>query len=343
MKKNIIIYPITARTVFLVRYLAEKYNVIPVEASGSGYKGKDVGYINGQFPLGIKVRGNIEESILCPGILFITNDFIKIRNYNGLYNKILQEKSSELEIVMSDELNENMGIEKKDNLLHWAKHLKKIESPIIAVGGIVDDFVNTEIAINLYRYLSKKYTVEVILGESEAACLGMNYWDKTVYTELPSEVEKIKYFNYLISEIEEKKAPEIMIIQIPGGMIRLSDKWLNDCGIFYYYISQAVNVDFFICTVPHEFLDSELLKKISDDICGKYNFKIDVVNISNKILDWNTEESKEELDFCYGDIGGMKIKNEQNGICIIDVKSNMGDYDVILKRIEEKLGENDNE
>ena len=54
MKEKVIIYPITDRSLFLVDYLKDKYEIIPVEADGSGYSSKDLGYISGMCPIGVK-------------------------------------------------------------------------------------------------------------------------------------------------------------------------------------------------------------------------------------------------------------------------------------------------
>ena len=58
MKEKVIIYPITDRSLFLVDYLKDKYEIIPVEADGSGYSSKDLGYISGMCPIGVKVRND---------------------------------------------------------------------------------------------------------------------------------------------------------------------------------------------------------------------------------------------------------------------------------------------
>ncbi len=304
MKEKVIIYPITDRSLFLVDYLKDKYEIIPVEADGSGYSSKDLGYISGMCPIGVKVRNDIEHLIVCSGILILTNDFLKIRKYEELYKRILHRKSEKLNVLMSHELREKLEAIEKRAVLYKKPVFKRIETPIIAVGGIVDDYVNAEIVINLYERLSEIYSVEAI---------------------------------NTIDEVQEKKAPDVIILQIPGGMMRINEERDNDFGIFYYYVSQAVNIDFFVCTVPYEFIDNSVLRKINDDIVGKYNINMDVINVSNKIIDWDTEDFKEELSFCYRDAMTMETKYMENSACIVNVKRSLKEYDRIMEEINIKL------
>ncbi|MCI9005455.1 MAG: hypothetical protein HFH39_09500 [Lachnospiraceae bacterium] len=337
MKEKVIIYPITDRSLFLVDYLKDKYEIIPVEADGSGYSSKDLGYISGMCPIGVKVRNDIEHLIVCSGILILTNDFLKIRKYEELYKRILHRKSEKLNVLMSHELREKLEAIEKRAVLYKKPVFKRIETPIIAVGGIVDDYVNAEIVINLYERLSEIYSVEAIIKESEAELIGIKSWDSLIYDTGYGEKEKILHINNTIDEVQEKKAPDVIILQIPGGMMRINEERDNDFGIFYYYVSQAVNIDFFVCTVPYEFIDNSVLRKINDDIVGKYNINMDVINVSNKIIDWDTEDFKEELSFCYRDAMTMETKYMENSACIVNVKRSLKEYDRIMEEINIKL------
>ena len=343
MKNKAIIYPITDRTIFLVDFLKYKYNVIPVEASGSGYCGKDLGYITGKSPVGIKVRNDLDNLISHSESLIITNDFSNIKNHLDLYKQILKKKNKSLNIVMSHELSKILEPIEKTEVLFEKSYYKRIETPIIAVGGFIDDYVNTEIVINLYMRLREEYSVAAVIKESEAEIIGLDYWNPIIYDVHKSENEKILYFNNKIHDLEEKKTPDIIIIQIPGGLMRINEKWNNDFGIYYYFISQAMGIDFFICSVLNEFNNNLLLQKVNDNIAGKYNINLDIINISNKIVDWDTEDYKNELSFCYQDIRMMDNNFPKNDFCFVNVKRNEKDYDKILAKLKNMLEENDSE
>ncbi len=86
--------------------------------------------------------------------------------------------------------------------------------------------------------------------------------------------------NYIRASIEFKK-PDLMIIQIPFGMLRYNEYYENSFGSYAYMISQAIKSDYFVCTSTSEIIYSEYFEELSNYFEGLYFSSIDSLHISN--------------------------------------------------------------
>ena len=64
------------------------------------------------------------------------------------------------------------------------------------------------------------------------------------------ETDKIYRFNAYLKQLEQSERPDVLFVQLPGGMLKYNDQIPNDFGVYGYLISQAVQPDCFVLSVP---------------------------------------------------------------------------------------------
>lgn len=93
--------------------------------------------------------------------------------------------------------------------------------------------------------------------------------------------DRIIRFNLFLSQLEHREKPDVLLIQLPGGLLRFNDAILNGFGIVPYFIAQAASCDYFICCSINDCFNQAFWKSISDDFKYRYGHEIDCVHLSN--------------------------------------------------------------
>lgn len=245
------------------RNLLEEYEIIDLVAPrGFGITGVDVGFADGGTEIGMIVKDDFFKSLeKCNVVIFADSQYyegIEEDIYQKMKITIQQKKNivSTLEVVdnIKNELESlclenntyikfinNLAFEmtpplyKKTNIygLNANKYksnsnqhekISKIETAIIFVMGITERTNKFEIQLALReKFLELGYRVSQIGSKNCCELMGFHSFPKFMSATNLSEVEKIVMFNKFVKKIETEESPELIIIGIPGGTMKVSN------------------------------------------------------------------------------------------------------------------------
>ncbi len=125
--------------------------------------------------------------------------------------------------------------------------------------------------------------------------MGFHSFPNFMYENNINEISKIILFNALVAQIEKDEKPDIIIVGIPGGIMKLNDTITNKFGIFAYEVSQAINPDLVIFSTIYQNFKPEYFKMVNNLLKFRLGYEADYFNISISQFDWdNSFQSKQE-------------------------------------------------
>ena len=309
--KKVMIYPCDKTTIpFVLRFNdffkdCELNTVCSYE--GCGIIGKDISLLDNRNQVGIIVERLTKEMLVENDILIIAdNDNATVKKeavemmqeFKGKVICLMDLDNDEKMLLTEKNVNvkyyeelANKYDKKRDEIMANAKKLHKNESIILFVGGIVENANQTEVALNIAKEINDKgYKVSVI-GKSKF----YNVYPFTSYDSFLDlqNVDFIKTLNYHIEAVELIDRPDIIVVEVPGTLMRFDEMLLGDCGYNAYMFTQAVIPDYFVCCLPFGDYNDEFCKTISDDLENRFKFSADAIHISNNII--NGMKSNESM------------------------------------------------
>ncbi|OOM11321.1 TIGR04066 family peptide maturation system protein [Clostridium saccharobutylicum] len=350
MKKKVLIYPFSNKFFPVMKAMINKtdeYEIVSTVTPKTWFlagEKDDVSKINNSDYLGIDISNNfIEEIERCDTVIIANCNNEKIM-YNDIVDKIKTsikfnkniiccfelENKDILEInklsqksnVKFEYLNELYKSPKEIEMLEQQevdKHARmcKIDSTIIFVGKLLDELESTFSLVSISeKYKKQGYEVVTISLNNNCRILDYLSFPNSIF-ELNISIErKIVLFNYFIKEIEKKYRPDLIVIQLPGGMMKYSNILTNGFGVYPYLISQAISSDYFVLVTPFNEMEEELFhEKLNECFWHRFGFKIDMINMLNTALDVSSSIEQDKVILNHLPVGNVdKIisKNFQN-------------------------------
>ena len=317
-KQRLLVYPFDNNFLAIIKHieLISEYEITKlVSPYGWGFVGRDAGSAGKWKEIGIKVEGNFKEALgACDTVLFIDShlklDFEKIV-YPKMLEAIKEKKSILCELKVDDKMKKELAELASNNGLScdflsdnevWfspsSSEIYEINTPVIFVLGISERTNKFEIQLALRKRLIKEgYKVSQVGTKKYCELLGFHSMPSFMYGNSLSETEKITLFNHFIKKMEKEEEPDVIIIGLPGGTMKVNNKYTCYYGITSYEISQAVIPDAVICSVLYEEYKPTYFENVCKSLQYKLGFKVDCFNLSNYQLDWMRTDSS--MQMCY--------------------------------------------
>lgn len=296
IKKKLLIFPYDANSYGIVRHLIETDNLVTVcSFVGSGLIERDVAYAVNQKELGIKVKLFSKE--LLEGI-----DTVLILRYkfsesvNMIAVKIIEEAMRDNSI----DIRIDFGLNEFDNYMAEISrsecNLSKIdmsgefnyyhtEVPIVAVGGLFETTDLSWIMIGVKNQLRKLGYKTITISNDCLNVLNESYaYPRDFISEKNSIENRIMLLNQYIKKVVLFEKPDIILLQITGGMMRFNDKYVNSFGSYAYMISEAIAIDYFIYSTPKNIFDISKLDELAIYFESRYGFCLESVHLSNILV-----------------------------------------------------------
>lgn len=314
-KKRILVYPFDIEFSPVLRHseMMPEYSIEAlVSPAGWGMNGKDAAIADGGDRLNININADFDGLLpMCDTVLFTEAehhlDFEKF-----ILPKVIKAAEQGKDILNLRELGE----ERKKKLKSLCKKysvsfrscedlkdievnneadglkLQKIYTPVIFVAGVYERTQKFEIQLSLRdAFSSLGYSVSQIGSRNYCELLGFHSFPDFMYDPFLTEEKKILSFNRYLKEIEIIEKPDVLIVGVPGGVMRLNDSFTGRFGITAYEVSQAVTPDVSILSTFYEDYKPEYFEKLSTSIKYKLGFDISCYNLSNVKFDWEAAKN----------------------------------------------------
>ncbi|MDF2989338.1 MAG: hypothetical protein K0R50_4848 [Eubacterium sp.] len=313
-KKKLLIYPYDIEFSPVLRHpeMLSEYDIAALVApNGWGFTGKDASVADGGEKLNININNDFEGLLpLCDTVLFTEAervlDFHKSilpkvekaaeQGKNILYFRKIEENSKNqlMEICKKYNVGFKSG-EDFENTYNDIElegfNLQKINTPVIFVLGLYEKTQKFEIQLSLREvFNSLEYKVSQVGSRNYCELLGFHSFPQFMYSSAKTEDKKILSFNHLLKDIENSEKPDVIIVGIPGNVMRLNDNFTGRFGIMAYEVSQAVTPDAAVMSTLYEDFKPEYFEKIATSIKYKLGFDISCFNLSNIKFDWAVAE-----------------------------------------------------
>ncbi|HAR85692.1 MAG TPA: hypothetical protein DCR69_08160 [Clostridium sp.] len=302
--KSKLIYPFTVDTYPLAKLFSKKdMDVTFASPEGLSLVGKDLSYCVNREKINKNVvnldkalQQNKYDEILIPtfnNYELLKSDLNKIIQY-ATHRNIKVNSLDELDEFKDDikKINQE-GTHKLEHIMNSlntvnAKYYEDVKAIVIFVVGLFETIDSTLISMITADFFNdSSYNVKIISNKKE--CILNNGYNYPLDFLNSKDISKrIISLNRFIQALEISESPDIIFVDIPGGLLRKDEFWHNDFGLYLHLIGLSVKPDYIISTIPFNIANSEFLDGLNEHIIGEFNKKIDVFSITNTLI--NTEQ-----------------------------------------------------
>lgn len=161
------------------------------------------------------------------------------------------------------------------------KYLNRLESVVVAVGAMFSGLSTSTCVYKLLQQYEKEgYSVLLVSNNANVILANGILFPIEIFNLNIKEEEKIYELNHFFMSLDRKYRPDIVLLEYPDGLFKLSDLCCDTFGIYSYMLSQAITVDYFVYVEP--FIDDvkelcNITKQSHEDVEKKYGLGIDSV------------------------------------------------------------------
>ncbi len=310
-EKRTLVYPYDVEFTPILRHpeMLPGYNIVALVSPQSwGFNGSDAAAADGGDKLNISISSDFEGLMpACDTVMFSESDR-KLDFEGDILPKVVTAAEQGKDIVfLADLEDENIEALEETCLKFKVKlkffssmgdgffnrdydycKLRKINTPVVFVTGVYEKTHKFEIQLSLRdAFINAGYRVSQVGTRNYCEMLGFHSFPQIMYNSCWSERTKILAFNHYIKDMENTEQPDIIIIGIPGGVMRLNESFAGRFGITAYEISQAVSADAVVFSTFYEEYSPEYFNNLITSMKYKLDFDITCFNLSNVKFDWD--------------------------------------------------------
>lgn len=239
----------------------------------------------------------------------------------------------------------NVSLLMKNKFLHNQSkdELYAIQCPVISIMGISDKCERYKLFLDISLAIEKKgYEVMRLSGEALGQMNKCIQIPNFIYSG-KSMMERALFLNHFIYYKVKQRKPDILVIDVPGGIMNQSPtKYMND-GEYAYIISNSVNIDVAVLAIPAHEINNDFIIQILQ-LC-KYRFFSNVVGVAMSCIGSriNIEENKTDYFTVSSDFIKEKYlgRKEQYSVPVLplhDCREIFAEYILNTLSGEEKFG-----
>ena len=203
---------------------------------------------------------------------------------------ILDIKASEKYVFLSNEY----GI-----TIPEARTLYDFDIPIIAVAGMGENCNKFEVLLMLKSIFNKLDINAAIVSSNELGYLFGTYTlPRFLFREDICFSNKVTYTNRMLFSIFKDTRPDVIVIDLPGGIMPMSEYENNHFSEIPLTISNAAKFDYgILCTYYVPQIPSHALNPLQEACRYKYGIPLDAVCISRQKLSVDVESKRVNVHF----------------------------------------------
>lgn len=348
MNKKLILFPSTRNMCAVARYssMLDGYTLQAItHVDSMMLNQKDISEVDGGDHTNISIQGYNTELLSSCDALFM--DYDNRDDFSELVTEIINHASGmSIDILINkkhDKIERKNGTEEKIyNDLDYQK-IHDITVPVIYIlsqSDFTDQFI-VELALRKH-FISKGYKVGQI-GSHDASCLfGFTAMPDFIF-ENRDAAEKIIMFNKYIYDKVKNEDMDLLIIGVPGAIMRHNNNILQGLGVIPFVVTNSVRSDASVFCMHA----CENIKKYLEEIKRFCHYRFDCSPeyycISNTNAGYDMKTSEKKLTYTSLD-SEFVLSNLRNEVGLEDIHVfNSLDKKSIMsfcEKIEEDLSQN---
>lgn len=209
-----------------------------------------------------------------------------LRKMNKSYREILKKIAEYFNVEFLDEWTAKIMLS-----LTVEYSLLDIPVPVIAVVGIARNAGTHETLLTMKEIFEEKgYSIMCISEKTYGSFFNLESYPDFMIDSNVSVQEKILLFNYYVNELYRTRKPDIIFIEIPGGLFPVTNKINEDFAYQNYLVSNAINFDMCVLNMHFDNWNVEYLNWLKQTLEQKQNYIIGGYIVSNNMINWNTSD-----------------------------------------------------
>lgn len=171
--------------------------------------------------------------------------------------------------------------------------LLPIPLPVIMVLGIGDHCNNFSIQLKLREHFQQQgYRVLGCGSKEYSGLFGVEALPQFLFDDRSGGM-KIRRFNSYLYHRVAKEKPDVVIIDIPGGIMQINPYKFSEFGETAFLISNAVKSDLNILSLYKQEYTQEFLEHLIQICKYRFNFQVNYINIANTNFNISPEDKLE--------------------------------------------------
>lgn len=206
----------------------------------------------------------------------------------------------------------NQGDFKAENLSYYS--MEKLEVPVLAILGQGEQCSKTDTLIKTCKSIQKKgYRVLGIGSNSEKQDEMIKKLPDFFLDAKEGFEKKVVNLNKFVKELCDREEPEIIVIEIPGGISPVSEKEHFHFGELLNVVSCALEVDAAIFNLYYNVCQmdeksrKEYLNFVQEHCMGRFQFPVDFFCVSSNYMKLDLETK--QADYLYLKKNSSILKN----------------------------------
>ena len=306
---KLVCFPLTHDMLTVLRYkeLMKDYEIVSINSF------KEDSFIEKLEPLypECKISADIDETLEGTDTLLLL-DNAEGYTWNKYQEMLKAAQTSDKKVIMSAKLYEEMNVENSVNTeklsgtlptKEWSQpdNLRTIIPPVIAVAGMGENCSKFETSLLTLKVLKERgYTVTFLSSNSLAALFGGYTYPEYLYSDNLSMEQKIWRLNQDIAEYTEQKEADVILAELPGGVMQLGEKEKNHFSESAMAVANTLKIDAGILNVYVPFYKNTGQFDYLKDYCDyKYEIPVEKICMARQKVEYDS--ARNEYVFMYLD------------------------------------------
>jgi hypothetical protein len=208
--------------------------------------------------------------------IFQVESFQDKRASQGIL-KILSDKSNYNNINQLNEDTENYLL--RDQMLHTC------DTPVIFVAGAIDNRETYIIGKNMEKQMKLLGCKVAFISQNDLSNYGLSIPFPKQFRDEKTKIEdQMTYLNFYLKSIEINYKPDLIIIEIPSGILYNPSTRPNNFGINFKLISTVVLPDYMIISSPVDYYNRDFYNELASYCKNITRKTIDVFHLGNAFI-----------------------------------------------------------
>ena len=302
MSKKLLIYPFSEDKAELIRNKnATSYDaIIPTASKWMGICERDVAFCDNKEQTGIVIKEPSEDLIsTVDDILLLYDKNVDLSRYNSIFEDAAK---SEKHLIIEDKLYRMLDLKAKCSVLKRSDerkpqnfnvdNLMNIPVPIIAIMGIGIRTDKFGTLISAKDKLEKDgYKVLAIGSKEYSELFGMESLPEFMFENISVD-KKVLRLNYHIYELYHEQRPDVILLEVPGEIMKVSPMSYEGCGELAYIASNALKIDVALLNLYYGEYTDTFIENMEKMMNYRFNIPTIYFGISNTICYYSPEDKK---------------------------------------------------
>lgn len=298
---NYCAYPYSNEVKELIQYINENSKTITVTTAVNTNLQNN--HNNGNIAFCADLR---EAIVSVDGCIFLQSHLFET-NYSELVNSIKLCLENQKKAICCAELkDDDITYFQSNEHFNYLGKCSKISAPsikqyseckCIAVGigkaFSPQNTLNTLVSL-LKEYEEFGYKVSAITSDYNCKLIGSYEYPQYMFSAQFSESDKILGLNSMVQEIESKDNPDIILFDIPYGLME-SVYEINSFGVYAYMLTRACKMDYFVFQAIRDLVDMQSVPELCNILKYKYDCEINAALIDNMMIDITESSLNEKI------------------------------------------------